>query len=150
MEELIKNMKGDKKAEDRYAFNQLSQSDQERVGDLLEKVDIRYRKKWDGEEQPEEQKNTGIHSGHSHSIEPQPAAQRTRSQEQADDLFSNLKLNNQRSTSMAGKLGGNIKKQLLKWGAKVNAMIDDQRSEKWDCISIRDLHGFVKLNVFYM
>ena len=45
MEELIKNMKGDKKAEDRYAFNQLSQSDQERVGDLLEKVDIRYRKK---------------------------------------------------------------------------------------------------------
>lgn len=80
MEELIKSMKGDKKAEDRYAFNQLSQSDQERVGDLLEKVDIRYRKKWDDdEEEPEELKNNGIHSGHSHSIGPQPAVQRTRS-----------------------------------------------------------------------
>ena len=80
MEELIKSMKGDKKAEDRYAFNQLSQSDQERVGDLLEKVDIRYRKKWDDDEaEPEELKNNGIHSGHSHSIGPQPAVQRTRS-----------------------------------------------------------------------
>jgi len=28
---------------------------------------------------------------------------------------------------MAGKLGGNIKKQLLKWGAKVNAIIDEQK-----------------------
>jgi hypothetical protein len=35
MEELIKKHKGDKQAEDRYAFQQLSEMDQERVGEVL-------------------------------------------------------------------------------------------------------------------
>ena len=55
MEELIKRHKGDKKAEDRYAFNQMSQADQERLTDGLAKASIRYDRKWEDEE--EEEKN---------------------------------------------------------------------------------------------
>lgn len=42
MEELIKRYKGDKKAEDRYAYYQMSQADQERLTDGLLKAGIRY------------------------------------------------------------------------------------------------------------
>lgn len=54
MEELIKRYKGDKKAEDRYAFNQMSQTDQERLTDGLLKAGIRYDRKWEDEEEEEE------------------------------------------------------------------------------------------------
>lgn len=40
--ELIKNHQGDKNATDQFAFSQLCQSDQERVSELLNKVNIRY------------------------------------------------------------------------------------------------------------
>lgn len=76
MEELIKRYKGDKKAEDRYAFSQMSQTDQERLTDGLHKAGIRYDRKWEDTEEEEKEEN--------------PAAvknQRTRSEERADDLF---------------------------------------------------------------
>lgn len=42
LEELIKRLKGDKTAEDLYAFQQLSDQDQERVNELLVKVGLGY------------------------------------------------------------------------------------------------------------
>lgn len=45
LEELIKRLKGDKTAEDLYAFQQLSDQDQERVNELLVKVGLGYSSK---------------------------------------------------------------------------------------------------------
>jgi len=42
LEELIKRHKGDKGAEDHFAFQQLSETDQERVSEVLNKVGINY------------------------------------------------------------------------------------------------------------
>ena len=62
MEELIKKHKGDKTAEDRYAFQQMSDVDRERVGEVLQKVGISYpERRWsdeplDREDQEEESK----------------------------------------------------------------------------------------------
>jgi len=51
--ELIKNHQGDKNATDQFAFSQLCQSDQERVSELLNKVNIRYdlQQHWSSETQ---------------------------------------------------------------------------------------------------
>ena len=43
MEELIRRLKKDSDAEDFYAFQQLSENDQERVNEVLNKVDITYQ-----------------------------------------------------------------------------------------------------------
>lgn len=42
LEELIKRHKGDKSAEDHFAFQQLGETDQERVSEVLNKVGINY------------------------------------------------------------------------------------------------------------
>jgi hypothetical protein len=43
LEELIKRHQGDNKAQDKFIFQQLCQSDQERVSELLSKVGIKYQ-----------------------------------------------------------------------------------------------------------
>ena len=43
MEELVKRLRRDNSAEDCYAFQQLSEGDQERVNEVLNKVGISYQ-----------------------------------------------------------------------------------------------------------
>lgn len=98
MEELIKKHKGDKAAEDRIAYQQLSEMDQERVGEVLQKVGIVYpqRQRWNSKDDFNKE----------------------------EEKLEELNTQNKRSGSMvdmAGKVGHNIKKKFSDFKKKIQA-----------------------------